>query len=156
MRAKHLVTKLIKLLSSMFPSWKIWGSEIEIKLQQQTFWNVSWQKDVGNCCCLGRTFGRAARLQPIYKKKIISKWRSPSWRNQSYLTFLFKHMETMLRTYNIRSRNLRTALKRYFWFHWNYKQLRVEAKNVLNCEIYFPLFSETISTIFKNISTAWS
>ena len=50
-------------------------------------------------------------------------------------------------------RNLRTALQKYFRFHWNCKLLRVEAKNImLNCEIYFPFFSETIHTILKLFS----
>ena len=40
---------------------------------------------------------------------------------------------------------LRTTLKRYFRFHSNCKQLRVEARNSTpNCEIYFPIFSETV------------
>ena len=30
-----------------------------------------------------------------YKRKISESRRSPSWRNQSYLLLLFKHMETM-------------------------------------------------------------
>ena len=36
---------------------------------------------------------------------------------------------------NSRPRNLRMALEKYFWFHWNCKQLRVEARNSMsNCE----------------------
>ena len=51
---------------------------------------------------------------------------------------------------NIRLRNLRTALEKYFRFYWNCKQLRVEARNRMsNSEIYFPVFSETIHTILK-------
>ena len=50
-------------------------------------------------------------------------------------------------------RNLRAALQKYFRFHWNCKLLRVEAKNImLNCEIYFSLFSETRHTILKLFS----
>ena len=38
---------------------------------------------------------------------------------------------------NSRSRNLRTALEKYFRFHGNCKQLRIEARNsMFNCEIY--------------------
>ena len=53
---------------------------------------------------------------------------------------------------------LRTALKRYSQFPWNCKQLRFEARNsMLNCEIYFPIFSETIYTYkSENIFTAQS
>ena len=48
---------------------------------------------------------------------------------------------------NSRSRNLRMALEKYFRFHWNCKQLRVETRNSMsNCETYFPIFSETIPT----------
>ena len=54
---------------------------------------------------------------------------------------------------NSRPRNLRTALEKYFRFHWNCKQLRVEARNSRsNCEIYFPIFSETTHTILKIFS----
>ena len=51
---------------------------------------------------------------------------------------------------NSRPRNLRTALEKYFWFQWNSKELRIEARNSMaNSEIYFPIFSETIHTIWK-------
>ena len=51
---------------------------------------------------------------------------------------------------NSRPRNLRTALEKYFRFQWNCKQLRIEARNSMaNSEIYFPIFSETIHTIWK-------
>ena len=45
---------------------------------------------------------------------------------------------------------LRTALERYFRFHWNCKQLRFDARP--NCEIYFPIFSENIYTNLKIVS----
>ena len=49
--------------------------------------------------------------------------------------------------------NLRTALEKYFWFQWNCKQLRIEARNSMaNSEIYFPIFSETMHTILKIFS----
>ena len=54
---------------------------------------------------------------------------------------------------NSRPRNLRTALQKYFWFQWNCKQLRTEARNSMaNSEIYFPIFSETMHTILKIFS----
>ena len=54
---------------------------------------------------------------------------------------------------NSRPRKLRTALEKYFLFHWNCKQLRIEARNsMVNSEIYFPIFSETIHTISKIFS----
>ena len=43
--------------------------------------------------------------------------------------------------------NLRKTLERCFWFHWNCKQLQVETRSsMLNSDIYFPIFSETIHT----------
>ena len=49
------------------------------------------------------------------------------------------------RTLNSWPRNLRTALEKYFRFHWNCKELWVEVRNSMsNCQIYFPIFSETI------------
>ena len=54
---------------------------------------------------------------------------------------------------NSRPRNLRIALKKYFRFPWNCKQLRIEARNSMeNCEIYFLIFSKTIYTILKIFS----
>ena len=54
---------------------------------------------------------------------------------------------------NSRSRNLRMALEKYFRFHWNCKQLRVETRSSMsNCETYFPIFSETIHTDLKIFS----
>ena len=54
---------------------------------------------------------------------------------------------------NSRPCNLRKALEKYFRVHWNYKQLRVEERNSMpNCEVYFPLFSQTIHTISKIFS----
>ena len=49
--------------------------------------------------------------------------------------------------------NLRTALEKYFRFQSNCKQLRIEARDrMANCEIYFPIFSETIHTMSKIFS----
>ena len=53
---------------------------------------------------------------------------------------------------NSRPRNVRTALEKYFPFHWNCKQLQIEARNsMVNSEIYFPNFSETIHTILLKL-----
>ena len=50
-------------------------------------------------------------------------------------------------------RNLRVTLDKYFGFQWNCKQLRIEVRNSMaNCEIYFPIFSETMNTILKIFS----
>ena len=54
---------------------------------------------------------------------------------------------------NSRPSNLRTALKKYFRFQWSCKQLRMEArKSMVNSDIYFAIFSETIHTILKIFS----
>ena len=51
---------------------------------------------------------------------------------------------------NSPSRNLRMALEKYFRFQWNCKQLRIEARNsMVNAEIYFPIFSDTILKLFS-------
>ena len=48
---------------------------------------------------------------------------------------------------------LRTALKSFFQFHLNCKQIQVEARNSMpNCEIYVPIFSEIIQTNLKIFS----
>ena len=87
-----------------------------------------------------------------YRREISQSRRSPSWRNQSYLPFLSKQMETMPRSHNGPPK-LRTTLEEYFRFQWNCKQLWIEARNSMaNSEIYFPIFSETIHTILKIFS----
>ena len=54
---------------------------------------------------------------------------------------------------NNRSRKLRMALEKYFRFHLNCKQLRIEAKDASSqVEICFPFFSETTQTILKKFS----
>ena len=54
---------------------------------------------------------------------------------------------------NSRPRNLRMALEKYFRFQWNYKQLRIEARNSMdNSDIFFPIFSETLHIILKIFS----
>ena len=88
----------------------------------------------------------------ITRRKLSQSRRSPSSRNQSYLPFLIK-WKPCHGAMNSRSRNLRTALEKYFRFQWNCKQLRIEArKSMANSEIYFPIFSETIHTILKIVS----
>ena len=88
-----------------------------------------------------------------YRRKISQSRRSTLWRNQSYLPFLIKQMEPCHGAINSRPRYLRTTLEKYFRFKWNFKQKRIEARNSMaNCEICFPIFSETIHTISKIFS----
>ena len=87
-----------------------------------------------------------------YRRKMSQSRRSPLWRNESYLPFFSKQMETIPRSHNGPPK-LRTTLEEYFRFQWNCKQLWIEARNsVENCEIYFPIFSETIDTTLKIFS----
>ena len=105
-----------------------------------------------NCC---RKRGKTFKIQKFvvlaeyfeqqtdrnrYRRKISKSRIIPSWRGIShiYISSTVGHVI------------LRTALKRYFRFPWNCEQLRVEARNsMLNCETYFPIFSEAIHTNLK-------
>ena len=50
-------------------------------------------------------------------------------------------------------RNLRTALENYFQFQWICKHLQIEARtSMTNCDIYFPIFSETMHRVLKIFS----
>ena len=85
-----------------------------------------------------------------YRRKISRSRKRPlySWRN-IHLSLLSKR-KPCHGAINSWPLHIRTALKKYFQFHWNCEQLRVEARNSMsNCEIYFPIFSETIHTILK-------
>ena len=88
-----------------------------------------------------------------YRRKISQSRRSP-WRNQSYFTFPYQtNGNHATKSWTVGQVILRTALERYFRFHWNCKQLWVEARNSMpNYEIYFPIFSETIYTSLKIFS----
>ena len=66
---------------------------------------------------------------------------------RSFVSLIYLSLSNKWKSYhgavNSRSRKLRMALKKYFWFHWNCKQLWVEGRNIMsNCEICFPLSSE--------------
>ena len=75
-----------------------------------------------------------------YKRNFRQSKKSISW-SRFYLSFTFT-----LPVGHVIS-------ERYFWFYWNYKQLRIEVKNSMSkFEIYFPLFSEIIHAIFKIFS----
>ena len=88
-----------------------------------------------------------------YRRKISQSRKSPSWRNQLYFLSLSNKWKPCHGAINSQPRNLRTALEMYFRFQWNFKQLRIEARNgTVNCEIYFPIFSETVHTILKTFS----
>ena len=113
-----------------------------------------WRKrfKIKKICCLGWIFWTADRLQQI-ANKVSQLRRSPSWRISRIYFSLSNKWKPCNGAIKSRPRNLRMALEKYFRFHWNCKQLRVEARNSMsNCEIYFPIFSETIHTIVKIFS----
>ena len=88
-------------------------------------------------CCLGRQI--AANIE--------EKWADQGKDLRGGISRIYlassKQMETIPRSHK----------QQYFWFHWNCRQLRIEARNcMVNYEIYFPIFSETIHTIFKLFS----
>ena len=91
-----------------------------------------------------------------YRRKTNKSRTSLSWRNQSYQTNNGDHYQTngnhAIELSTIGHVILRIALGRYFRFHWNCKQLRVERSSMPNCEIYFLIFSETIHTNLKIFS----
>ena len=83
-----------------------------------------------------------------YRRK-ISKSRSPLWR----VVFAFRYQTNGYHATKLSTAGhviIRAALKRYFRFAWNCKQLRADARSSIpDCEIYFPLFSETIHTTLE-------
>ena len=98
-------------------------------------------------------------LQNILSNRQIAADKEEKWANQGdvllgginriYLSLLNK-WKPCYGAINSRPRNLRTALKKYFQFQWICKQLRIEARNSMaNCEIYFPIFSETVHAVLK-------
>ena len=155
---------LIKLFSFLVSLEGIFSRQLNFYnyIYWQIFWaNVSQQMNVGieemnvrcKICCLGRIFETADRLQKIKRKS--SKSRRESLRvatNRFYNPFSSK-WKPCHGAINNRSRKLRMALEKYFRFHSNCKQLRIEAKNALSqVEICIPFFSETTHTILKKFS----
>ena len=88
-----------------------------------------------------------------YKRRNRKSRRGPSWRCYQPYLFTFPYgtngnHATELST--VSPINLRTALENPPRFHWNCKQIRVEARNSMsNCQIYFPLFAKTIQQYWK-------
>ena len=88
-----------------------------------------------------------------YKNKIRKSRRGPLWRNQPNL-FTFSYQTNGNHAMELSTvGHVISERHKYFQFHWNCKQPRVEARNSMsNCQIYFTLFSETIHTILKIFS----
>ena len=99
--------------------------------------------------CLRRIFWTAHRLQNI-EQKLANQGEVLRWGISCIYLSLWNKWETCHRAINSQLINLKTTLEKYFWFHWNCKQLRVAASNSMsNFVIYFPLFSETIHASLK-------
>ena len=119
------------------------------------------ERDAGN----EKTYFGIKKLlswQNILSNRKIAADRKEKWANQGeflhggispiYLSSLNK-WKPCHGAISSRPRNLRTALEKYFWFQWNCKQLRIEARNSLaNSGFYFQTFPETIHTILKIFS----
>ena len=91
-----------------------------------------------------------------YKRQICQSRRSPSWRNQS-LPFLSNKWKLCHSATDSWSRNLRTALEKYFQFQWNCKQTTGWSEEQHNK--LWDLFSNFLWSYtynFENIFTAWS
>ena len=67
-----------------------------------------------------------------YKRKISKSRKITSWSNQSYLPFLFKHMETMLQSYQHSATWSQNGFGKLLLISLNYKQLRVEVRNSMS------------------------
>ena len=153
----NYMTKLIKF------SWELLlkGCEIRLHNSSKNSEMLYDERDVGN----EETDFRIKNLlswQNILSNRQIAADIEEKWANQGevlrrgispiYLSSSNK-WKPCHGAINSRSRNLRTALEKYFRFQWNCKQLRIEARNSMaNSEIYFPIFSETIHTILKIFS----
>ena len=103
---------------------------------------LSWQNILSN-----------RQIAAGIEEKWANQGKSPSSRNQSYLPFLIK-WKPCHGAINSRSRNLRTALEKYFRFQWNCKQLQIEARNKF--WYLLPSFLWNYTYNFENIFTAWS
>ena len=147
MQVKCHMTKLIKF-SSKFPLWKT----LEVKFRfitvtkilkcSQTNWYSKWRGTfkTEKIAVLAEYFEQQTDCNR-YKRRISQSRKSPLWGNQSYLSCLMKQMETTLwKPSRVGHVILRRTVEKYFQFHWNCKQLWVEARNSMpNFEIYFPI-----------------
>ena len=89
-----------------------------------------------------------------YRRKISKLRKSPSCRGigRIYIS-LSNKWKPCHGAINSRPRNFKNGTEKVLWISLKLKQLRVEARNSMpNCEIYFPIFSETIHTNLKIFS----
>ena len=125
MQARNHMKKLIKF-SSKLPSWKTLAKRQAVKLDCITVTKILGCLRTSGCCksrnrfksnkiiVIGEYFDQQVNCNRCRRKMNQSR-RSHLWRNQSYLPFFSKQMETI----NSWPRNLRTALEKYFRFEVN-------------------------------------
>ena len=89
-----------------------------------------------------------------YRREISKSRRSFSWRRISRIYIsLSNKWKPSHGAINSRPRNFKNGTGKVFRFPWNCKQLRFQTRNSIpNCEIYFPIFSETIHANLKTFS----
>ena len=91
-----------------------------------------------------------------YRIKMSQSRRSPSNRGGISCIYisLANQWKPCHRAIKSWPRILRMAPEKYCWSQWICKQpLQIEERNrMANCDIYFPIFSETIHTILKIFS----
>ena len=128
--SKQHMTKLIKF-SSMFPSWKILeGSGIQ-------FWNVGNEEiDLRYETLLPwQNILNSRQIAPNIEEKLANQGDVLCGGISIIYLSLSNKWKPCHGVITSRQRNLRSALKKYFRFHWNCKQLRVETRNSMsNCE----------------------
>ena len=91
-----------------------------------------------------------------YKRKINSSRRSPLWREISRIYIsLSNKLKPCHGAINSRSRNFKNGTEKVLSISLKLQTIGVEARNSMpNCEIYFPVFSETIHTNLKIFHSA--
>ena len=112
-------------------------------------WRNRFRIENRKICCLGGIFWTSDRL----RRKISQSRRSLSWRNQSYLPFLIKQMETLPRNHQQAVTQSQNGTGKVLSISLKLKTIRVEARNSMSsCEIYLPVFSETMHTVLETFS----
>ena len=157
MQAKNHMTKLNSPRGELL----LKGSEIRLYYNSKNSEMLQDERDVGNEEIDFRIKSLLS-WQNILSNKQIAAAIEEKWANQgevlrrgistNYLS-LSNKWKPCHGAINSRSRNLRTALEKYFWFKWNCKQLRIKARDsIANSEFHFQIFSKTILTILKIFS----
>ena len=116
----------------------VWNEETDFRIKNL----LSWQNTLSN-----RQISADIEEEWANQGKVLRRGISPIYLSSS------NKWKPCHGAINSRPRNLKTALEKYFRFQWNCKKLWIEARNSMaKSEIYFPIFSETIHTIWKIFS----